>query len=608
MKGGQRTIFSAGVLDTFLEANFNPFSLLIGVSAGSLNLASYVCEDQGHAYNMITKVSRHPEFFDLNKYLLKKVGMDLDYLIEQTENRFPLSWGRGREQLKSKTFLATASHAETLETKFFDINHVRWQDALKATSAIPLVSNQQVMIDNHPWVDGGVSSAIPAEEAYRQGYKHIVVIRSIHEDDTSSHDWVRFLTKFNLLGKKIPKLAEMLMTHENNYINSQQFLKNPPEDVNIYEIYPRRKLRSHVLSSSKKDLHSDYLLGKRMGQFFLSTVAKKLHLTNSNLNVKNNLLPLITNEQSLISNIKDHINFLWQTAEKGEFIGVDKVKVRWLRINPQNKKDTIVIVNGRNESFWKYQELILELSEHYNIYTYDHRGQGESDRFTTNPELGHVDDFADYVMDLYIFMEKVVYPNIDGKCYLLGHSMGGVVTTKYVTLFENSIDAMILSAPMFGVVIPKAASVIKKPALNIFEYFTKKPNYALGAIQYKHAPFEKNVLTQSKIRYKLFKELYKNNSHLKLEGPSARWVSESIKAGKQCIQNAEKVDTPTLILQATNDSVVDNKAQDKFNEQCQTSQIMEIEDAFHDILIDKDQCRNKALNEIFHFFNQYDKE
>ncbi|WP_062260581.1 patatin-like phospholipase family protein [Endozoicomonas arenosclerae] len=36
--GGQRGIFTAGVLDAFLQAEFNPFGLLIGTSSGALNL------------------------------------------------------------------------------------------------------------------------------------------------------------------------------------------------------------------------------------------------------------------------------------------------------------------------------------------------------------------------------------------------------------------------------------------------------------------------------------------------------------------------------------------------------------------------------------------
>lgn len=90
--GGQRGIFTAGVLDAFLRAEFNPFDLLIGTSAGSLNLASYICGHQGHAYKVIAEATRHPEFFTLAKYLLSGEGLDLDFLVESAESRIPLNW------------------------------------------------------------------------------------------------------------------------------------------------------------------------------------------------------------------------------------------------------------------------------------------------------------------------------------------------------------------------------------------------------------------------------------------------------------------------------------------------------------------------------------
>ena len=40
--GAMRGIFSAGVLDAFLEQRFCPFTLAIGSSAGGCNLASFL--------------------------------------------------------------------------------------------------------------------------------------------------------------------------------------------------------------------------------------------------------------------------------------------------------------------------------------------------------------------------------------------------------------------------------------------------------------------------------------------------------------------------------------------------------------------------------------
>jgi len=45
--GGQRGIFTAGVLDSWLYKGFNPFDLLIGISAGAQNLSSYMTCQKG---------------------------------------------------------------------------------------------------------------------------------------------------------------------------------------------------------------------------------------------------------------------------------------------------------------------------------------------------------------------------------------------------------------------------------------------------------------------------------------------------------------------------------------------------------------------------------
>jgi len=52
--GGQRGIFTAGVLDAFLDQQFNPFELGLGVSAGAQNLLSYFLGEKGYARRVIS--------------------------------------------------------------------------------------------------------------------------------------------------------------------------------------------------------------------------------------------------------------------------------------------------------------------------------------------------------------------------------------------------------------------------------------------------------------------------------------------------------------------------------------------------------------------------
>lgn len=457
-------------------------------------------------------------------------------------------------------------------------------------------------MDEKRWVDGGLTNPIPVQAAYDRGFRHIVVIRTVPVDFKENHDRLISLAKMTK-NNTLAHLAGMLVTHEENYRKTQAFLANPPDDLIIYEISPNKSLESKLLGSTKKQLDADYHHGKALGKLFLETIASKLNLAH----LQQERFLVKTGEDRFSDETKqqeynDQIDAIWHEKTCGEVLGVERIPLKWMNVNPNNKKQTLVIVNGRNESYWKYKEVILELSEYYNIYAYDHRGQGESGRMTQDHELGHVDDFQDYVMDLYIFMEKVVRPSLEGECFMLSHSMGAAVMTQYLSTFDHPVKASAATSPMFGVYISGKAHGLKKQTLNLLDVLACKPNYALGQSHFKKVQYKNNVLTHSKARYKLFLDLFLDKPHLRLGGPSTHWITESIKAGKKCIENAHKVKIPMLILQAGDDLVVSNIAQAEFHEKCDTSHLEPIAGAYHDMLIEKDTYRDIAINKLLDFY------
>ncbi|MCL1058979.1 alpha/beta fold hydrolase [Shewanella gelidimarina] len=593
--GGQRGVFTSGVLDAFLKANYNPFHCLIGTSAGALNLASYACGQYRHAYDVINKVTRDPNFFNIKNIFRGENSLNLDLLIHATETHLALDWETGLKNLENRELYCVATNINSMKAKCLDLKRGSWKKSLKATCAIPLLTINPIKIDNEDWYDGGVTAPIPVRKAYKLGYKHIVVIRTIPIDASYNHEWLNFLKKVG--PNKIKHLSHLLMTHEDAYRADQEFLENPPDDVVIYEIHPATHLKTSLVNSTKKAVDSDYALGFEMGKKYLNLIADKIHKGQFEIaNVAE--IPLKTKDD--VHTAKKACAEVVNNLKRGSFNGFDKVRINWINYNPHNKKDTLVIVNGRNESYWGYLELIYELSYFYNIYTYDHRGQGESERGASDLDLGHVNEFQDYIVDLQLFMDKVVYPNSDGECYLAGHSMGANICTQYIQLYEHKVKKLLLSAPMFGLGL-SIKSKLDTSSHSIVERFTKKPNYALGRSFYDFPEFDKNVVTNSKLRYSRYTDSYNEKPNLKLNGPSTKWIQESIKACDKALINAHKVDIPVLILQAGHDYVVSNLAQDKFNETCPSSYIEVIEGALHGLFIEEDKHRDIAVNKLIFF-------
>ena len=92
-------------------------------------------------------------------------------------------------------------------------------------------------------------------------------------------------------------------------------------------------------------------------------------------------------------------------------------------------KGTICLVQGRTEFIEKYFETIADFQKRgFAVATFDWRGQGGSDRLIGNRTLGYVRSFDDYWVDLKTFHANVLLPDCPQPFYLVGHSMGGLVS------------------------------------------------------------------------------------------------------------------------------------------------------------------------------------
>ncbi len=298
------------------------------------------------------------------------------------------------------------------------------------------------------------------------------------------------------------------------------------------------------------------------------------------------------------------ITNLWQQRHQGTLQGVNHCQLSWVSLTPGKSNKVIVVVNGRIESYYKYQELFFDLiNQGYHIYALDHRGQGMSQRLTTDTEIGYVDQFDDYVTDLHSFITEIVKPQGYQQHFLLGHSMGGTVSSLLLARYPSLFDRAVLSAPMHGIYLKPSLRFIAEPLARFNDYMHQRPTYAPGQRSYYAKPFANNPLTHSEIRFQWSKVLYQQQPQLRLGGASNRWVWQSITAARQSITEAKNIITPTLVLQGSADHIVDNQAHHLFCQQIpQYSRLVTIADARHELLFESDQYRNIALTEICNHF------
>lgn len=275
--GGQRGIFTAGVLDSWLAQDFNPFSLLIGTSAGAQNLSTYMTRQPGHAKQSIMQLSSHPDFFNMKRSFSGRHAMDLDWYFKQScSPEFRLNIDCALTQLKDRQLLFSATKVDGLSPIFIEPTENNWLTALKASSAIPYLYKKGVEIDNQHYVDGGVVLPIPVQEAYKRGAKKIIVIRTTQSALKLRSPWAHKLKEWVCKKQTCPKVLDIITVHENAYNDALDFIRNPPEDAQVIEIAPAQKLASRVLGSSNQALTSDYQMGYEIGNKFLQSELAEL--------------------------------------------------------------------------------------------------------------------------------------------------------------------------------------------------------------------------------------------------------------------------------------------------------------------------------------------
>ncbi|WP_181902283.1 patatin-like phospholipase family protein [Thalassotalea euphylliae] len=270
--GGQRGIFTAGVLDSWQVAKFNPFKVLIGTSAGAQNIASYLSGQHGYAYSLITDLTRKPDFFSPWRLFGKQHVMDLDWYFEQAaHHHYAFDAKAATQNAHDRVVRFSAAKPKSLSTKLLDPTQVGWLPSLKRSSAIPYLYKSANL------VDGGVSAPLPVKEAFELGGNTIVTIRTTATPPTSLGDKISKLKPLLCRNNRCPLPIRILDKHESAYQQTQQFIEQPPADVKVLEVKPFTPLSSKVLGSSKAALVDDYRQGVAAGQQFIQTFTATKH-------------------------------------------------------------------------------------------------------------------------------------------------------------------------------------------------------------------------------------------------------------------------------------------------------------------------------------------
>lgn len=289
-------------------------------------------------------------------------------------------------------------------------------------------------------------------------------------------------------------------------------------------------------------------------------------------------------------------------ARVGMFETSDKVKLRYATFpkGPGAPKGTICLVHGRTEFIEKYFETIADFqSRGFAVATFDWRGQGGSERQIRNPKLGHVRSFDDYWTDLKSFHGSILLPDCPGPYYLVGHSMGGLVSLYAGLRDRMMFDRIFLSAPMVGLdgqPFSMAGMARLTGALRLMGL----GRVGVGRRSDKPAtemPFAGNPVTSDVTRYMRSIDVLKARPDLEIGHPTIGWAASAFSAMARAALDdfPGAIKIPVLMLAAARDEIVSTSAIETLGLRMRTGRHAIIAAARHELFMENNDIRAQVF-------------
>ena len=237
--GGMRGIYTAGVLDFFIEKNIE-VDMAIGVSAGSCHASSYLSKQYKRAYHATIDYINDKNYLSFSNLIKTGSIFGMDFMFNKIPNELNIYDYDAFNKSNTK-FVVVATNCETGNPEYFELTDLKKEITyMQASCSIPMFANI-VEIDDYKLVDGGVSDSIPIEYALNQGYKKNIVV--LTRDITYRKSKQKFTSVVKRKYKKYPNLVKAIEGRHLNYNKSLDLVNKLSQSGDALVIRPKNPVK-----------------------------------------------------------------------------------------------------------------------------------------------------------------------------------------------------------------------------------------------------------------------------------------------------------------------------------------------------------------------------
>jgi len=266
--GGQRGVFSFGITDTFINRNYDPFDIYIGVSNGVAVLCWYLIKETDNNLDKMLYAAKG-DYLSYKNIFTGKDILKFHQMYEDGEKMFNPSMEKIKNNLEGKNYIAVVTDAIEANAEYYSFGDGDWMPKMIASGTLPILVKTPSLIDGRRKFDGGIADPLPVEKAYKMGAKKIIVIRTYEKKFRRKLKLENYIGA--LLSSQFPSLRKALLEHDKTYNRALDFINNPPHDCEIIQLCPPKKLQSKRDTKNIEFLKADYKLGKSVAEEFLNS-------------------------------------------------------------------------------------------------------------------------------------------------------------------------------------------------------------------------------------------------------------------------------------------------------------------------------------------------
>ena len=272
--GGMRGVYTAGVLDAFLEAGIE-FDSVIGVSAGACQACSFLSRQLGRAYRVNVSYLNDWRYCSVRSWIKTGELFGSRMLFDTIPNELDLfdyeTYDNNRTEFRA---VVTNINTGKAEYPLIEDMHdgIQW---VRASSSLPMASTI-VKINGNEYLDGGISDSIPVVASMDLGFeKNVIVLTQCPTYRKSPNKLIPLMKKRYA---RYPKLIKLMENRHEVYNRTLQIIDELKKQGKAYVIQPQQPVTIGRVEKDRSELHALYALGLEDGRRQAAAVKEFLNI------------------------------------------------------------------------------------------------------------------------------------------------------------------------------------------------------------------------------------------------------------------------------------------------------------------------------------------